>query len=165
MRRVLSALALGAIVGAVVLAWADAPKDQYVVFDATAITIRDQRTHLEWQRFPEKGTLFDGGAGPPQQPRDLVFMTAYCNVGSGWRLPTVKELLTIIDEAPHRLYGDGGITYRWVDRNAFPDTLQAGYWTSSPGGSSQAWSVDFGTGLPSAVPVTTPLNARCVRTF
>lgn len=68
-------------------ALADAPVGRYMV---TTETVRDTQTNLTWQR-----------ASPASQ---FTFATAqlYCgplNLGGslGWRLPTVKELQTLID--------------------------------------------------------------------
>lgn len=164
MRRALAAIACGGLLAAAVLASADAPKDQYDVFDSTADTIFDQRTHLAWQRFPEG---IEGGAPTGET---LASAQSRCNAaGPGRRLPSVKELLTLVDEDPHRIYDDGGISYRWIDRNAFPTTVQAPYWSSSrvTGGSGdgKAWAVNFASGLPTIESPGTLLYARCVQTF
>lgn len=166
MRRALATLACGGVLAAVVLASADAPKDQYDVFDSQNATIRDQYTRLEWERFPEQ--MLDGGALDGGETQALMLQR--CSLpGGGWRLPTVKELLTIVDEDPHRLYDDGGIAYRWIDRYAFPTAAPARYWSSSTvtggGGNGQAWAVDFSSGLPTIESPTAALHGRCVRTF
>lgn len=166
MRRALATLACGGVLAAVVLASADAPKDQYNVFDSQDATIRDQYTHLEWERFP--GQMPDGGGAV--SVGDQASMLVRCtSLGAGWRLPTVKELLTIVDEDPHRLYDDGGIAYRWIDRYAFPTAAPAGYWSSSRVTGSPAdgkgWAVDFSSGRPTSEEPASSLHARCVRTF
>jgi Protein of unknown function (DUF1566) len=77
--------------------------------------------------------------------------------GSGWRLPTIKELLTIVD------YSLGSAPF--VDPNAFPAAPARGFWSSSPvaGSPSMAWIVNFVN--PSTGSYTTLLtdSARCVR--
>ncbi|MFT4193058.1 DUF1566 domain-containing protein, partial [Ottowia sp.] len=61
-----------------------------------------------------------------------------CGNGSGWRLPTVAELLTLAH------YGGSNPA---IDNGYFPDTATSVYWTSTPGTSpNTAWAVDFGSG-------------------
>lgn len=164
MRRALATLACGGVLAAVVLASADAPKDQYDVFDSQNATIHDQYTRLEWERFPEQ--MPDGG-GKGGEETQAVMRQRCMFLGADWRLPTVKELLTIVDEDPHRLYDDGGIAYRWIDRYAFPTAAPAPYWSSSrvTGPAGKAWAVDFSSGLPTIESPTAALHGRCVRTF
>lgn len=165
MRRAIAVLAVGALALGVAVALADAPKEQYAVFDPNAATIADQKTFLEWQRFPEKGVRPDGGT-PKVIYGDLATADAACKaLGPGWRLPTIKELLTIVDEDPHRLWDAGGYTWRWIDRNAFPETAQGPYWSSSAAGTKGQWAVDFATGTPVVIAAQTSINGRCVREY
>jgi hypothetical protein len=127
------ALAFGALVaGALVRgsnALAAAPPDQYAISEAGAINdggvVKDIRTGLIWER----------GASPPR--RDYATANTYCaglSVGTyttGWRLPQIKELLSVLDV-------DGKVLPLW-DQGAFgvmgpgqlwsqtPDVTQAGF--------------------------------------
>lgn len=59
------------------------PRDRYT---ATADTVTDTRTGLVWQRSPSTST------------RSWTEAQTYCeNLGNGFRLPTVKELSTLVD--------------------------------------------------------------------
>ena len=131
-----------------VLARADAPPDQYLNFDLADTVITDQFTNLSWQRTVTTQTDFPGAV-------------AACNglslgtFPSGWRLPSYKELLTLVDESPHYEYENGPMQVA-IDGNAFPGTPVANnggnYWTSSSvpdGGSAPYWTVDFSNGLVS----------------
>jgi hypothetical protein len=86
---------------------------------------------------------------------------AYCaglsDGGPGWRLPTAKELVTIVDvtrAAPPAM-----------DCQAFPAASASAVWSATPvsGAASSAWAVDFREGYPLSVDTSTTLGARCVR--
>lgn len=166
------------LAGAVVLAGAalvvvavraDAPSDQYGFFQAMTPSIKDTKARLEWERFPELNLLAgdagaDGGMWAPNQT--FANANTRCqNLGAGWRLPTVKELSTIVDEDPHQVYRDGGTPYLFIDRNAFPTADPQHYWSSSPAKNNQAWAVDFGSGEPVLDPQSLPNVSRCVRVY
>jgi hypothetical protein len=59
---------------------------------------------------------------------------------SNWRMPTVKELTTLVDR--------GRTSYPYINTVYFPTTQANWYWTSSSygGGSSNAWYVLFNGG-------------------
>ena len=115
--------------------FASAPADQYATFDASSPTITDRKTGLTWQR-----------TASPVQP-SLAAARGYCAGLGKWRLPTVKELLTLVDEKSHDEVQGGVAVHRYIDSNAFP---------SSPGGpfaaetpvivGNKIWVVDFSTG-------------------
>lgn len=167
----------GAVVGVVAgvglvaaLARGDSPPDQYAIFQADTPTIVDEKTHLEWERYPELDRVTgppDGGdAGTPGNPSAVTVAQAAvrcATFGAGWRLPTVKELLTLVDEDPRKIYADGGDAYLYIDRNAFPTAVPGLYWTSSRDPSMpMGWVVDFGSGLTTLVTPAASLYARCV---
>ena len=118
-------------------------------YDRQADTVRDLGTGLTWQRaVPDSLLTFDAAQ-------------AYCAgltlAGkSGWRAPSLTELLTLVDERA----SDSPV----IDRSAFPDTPAEAFWTSSyfGGASGQSWQVYFDRGnalygLPSAA-----FRVRCV---
>jgi hypothetical protein len=76
--------------------------------------------------------------------------------GTGWRLPTLKELQTIVD------YSQSNPS---IDSTAFPSTPAAWFWSSSPlaGSSSNAWLVRFFDGYTGDSDVSTTNFVRCVR--
>ncbi len=155
-KATLVALVLAFAKGAV----ADAPRNppQYEPFDQDTIEITDKLTKLTWDR----SRVVAGGIA-----RDAA--TLYCSstvFPSGGRLPTVKELLTIVDEDPHEEYDTalGRIVLKSIDRSAFPDTpTDLPYWTSTPGPNGTFWSVSFETGKLEAITAGTKLHARCVK--
>lgn len=98
-----------------------------------------------------------------QQQASTTYMTwssaqSYCsNAGPGFRLPTVKELESIVD-----LTVTSGPT---INQTAFPNTPPEASWTSSPyaASSGDAWIVDFGLGISGAEGEGYFDWARCVR--
>jgi hypothetical protein len=112
----------------------------------------DGITGLEWQRTLGDSTYAWSTAG------------GYCaglmipGAGTGFRLPSRIELLSIVDfTQPGPL----------IDSRAFPDTPSDYFWTSSPDASdaSKAWSVHFGFGtiIASSSPTMSSYHVRCVR--
>lgn len=152
-----AAAVLAGIVLFVVPAAADAPKEQYERFDGDSTTIRDFYTKLEWDRRGVLGNVtFAGATGGCPTVASLE------NVG---RLPTVKELLTIIDEQPHQEYEFGKLVPKSIDALAFADTpADLPFWTSTPApGTDMFWTVSFQTGKMEPRERSTKANARCVR--
>lgn len=148
--RIASLLVIGwAAVAAIALTSSDvsaeAPEGRYVV---DAGTVTDTRTKLTWQRTPDL------------TPRTFAQATPYCAAldlnGKGWRVPSIKELLTIVDES------------RWgpaIDPVAFPGTPSDYFWTSSPLATFPmfVWTVFFGKGTAAFFDVSNPRLVRCVR--
>jgi hypothetical protein len=148
---------VAAIVTVVVIARADAPADQYAAFNRADTVITDAQTRLNWQRTVTAYTTFAGAV-------------AACNglslgtFPSNWRLPSYKELLTLVDESPHTEYPTGGPQQIAIDGNAFPETpVDFPYWTSSvlPAGGA-AFTVEFKAGNGGTSPLSATLYVRCV---
>ena len=146
----LLALAVAACVGALAAttARAAAPAGRYTL---ATDTVADTVTHLTWQR------------SVPTQTYTWVAATTYCtglSLGgftSGWRLPTVKELQSIVDP---RAYNPS------IDTTAFPATPSNYFWSSSPHAyyTGNAWFVYFSDGYTSYFSGTSnTYQVRCVR--
>ncbi len=146
--RLVVSLAAALVLAAAVDARATAPAGQYVIANGTVV---DTKTKLTWQQ-----TVSD----PAYLTRDAQTycpgLTLYLG-GSGWRLPTVKELATLLDRS--RAAGP------MIDAAAFPATPTGLYWTATPDASSSAngWTVDFSSGRIARTPLTQSLKVRCVR--
>lgn len=157
-RNLLPRLVLAALLVAVPTFGSGAPPNQYQQFDRDATEIFDVQTQLHWQRQVQPVATRDGAA-------------TFCDLSFGvGRIPTVKELLTLLDEAPHREYDANkkppGLVNKMIDQNAFPDTpVDQPYWTTSPAGAGQVWTVNFSTGA--MVPMSTGAGSvayfRCVK--
>lgn len=127
-------------------ATADAPPGRYTFKNGAVI---DHRTNLSWQ--PDT-------AGP----YTLTDAETYCGNlnldGRGWRLPTIKELLTIVDLSTPNVPR--------IDHTAFASTQVGTYWTSTPvkaGGGSLFWSLHFGNLKMGADAVASGYYVRCAR--
>ncbi len=118
-------------------------------------TVRDNLTGLVWQQ----------GVSPSTQ--DQAASGAYCSTltmpsGGGWRLPTVAELQTLVDET---------VLSPAIDLAYFPSRILGSivveeFWSSSsyPGlPSSQGWGVHFGSGDAVVHYDGQYYRARCVR--
>jgi hypothetical protein len=118
--------------------------------------VTDTVTGLVWQRTPD-------GTG-----RTYTTANAYCAnntaglPGTGWRLPTIKELSTIFDASAG--------SPRWD--SAFGGAASAPYWSADsrppgcPGGGSCQLELDFSSGVVGsgdASSATIAWFARCVR--
>jgi hypothetical protein len=113
-------------------------------------TVYDTKTKLTWQQTVPSTTYYWADA------------RAYCagvSVGgtAGWRLPTMKELMTIVDFSR--------ATAPLIDPIAFPGTPSGVYWSRSlwPGSSSLAWYVPFNSGYTASADFFNKEYVRCVR--
>jgi hypothetical protein len=134
---------------------ADAPIGQYENFDSYNRYITDHYTKLVWERpvlpYPAAVKLSEA--------------QAHCAQLGAYRLPSLKELLTLVDEEPHPEYeeSEGRNVPRYIDRSAFPKTPAEPFWTSSMKDASYAWTVNFETGETDPVFVAnTTARVRCV---
>jgi hypothetical protein len=81
--------------------------------------------------------------------------TTYCaGLGPGWRLPSLTEMQTIVDDTTFNPA---------IDRSAFPNTPSTYFWTSSAQGTAGAWYVFFNSGFTGINDPTLPFRVRCVR--
>ncbi len=120
------------------------PQTRFVASSDKLVT--DTLTKLVWQK--------------QSSATNMTWATAQTYCPAGFRLPTVKELTSLVDlkvAAP-------GPT---IDQTAFPGTSNVGaFWTSSPciGQPDQVWSVFFETGAVDCADVgNSTAWVRCVR--
>jgi hypothetical protein len=149
--------AMFAVVTAGALARADAPADQYQNFNKGDVIILDNFTHLFWQRTAMVAPSFT----------EAVAACASLQLGgkSPWRLPSYKELSTLVDESPHFEYPAGIPQPIAIDGNAFPLTaVDHQYWSSSasPASTGTVLAIDFATGAGTTLSQTATGYARCV---
>lgn len=126
---------------------ATAPAGRYNLSDTT---VTDLKTKLTWQRTVPSTTY--GWEDAKSYCAGLGSSLG----GKGWRLPTVKELQTIVDDSR----SDPAI-----DPTAFPDTPSTAFWSATAliGSPSYAWNVYFYTGGTYTYYVAYPFAVRCVR--
>lgn len=144
------------VTGAMVLSdvRATAPPGRYTYPDgtvSTAMTVTDTVTGLTWQRTA------------PTMTYDWDDGLSYCsslslgNLSSGWRLPQVKELISIVDystDVPS------------IDSTAFPSTTSGEFWTNELSANANEsgywWEVNFDYGVQGTEAPQTLLSVRCV---
>lgn len=146
---ILAVLALTALSEAVAVG--AAPSGRYTIAGTTVV---DNKTKLTWQRSTSPSALLREES------------KAYCGAastlaelgGKGWRLPTAKELMTLVDFS----VPTPGPT---IDATAFPGTPAEFFWTATPlpGGDDGVWNVDFGHGHATNYPSGPTSYVRCVR--
>jgi hypothetical protein len=129
---------------------ASVPLGRYTL---TAETVYDANTKLTWQRsVPATMVAMNGAATYCAGPEAAALG------GAGWRVPTGKELLTLVDFS----VAPPGPT---IDAAAFPDTPGAFFWSSTalaspvPG----VLFVDFAYGHATNYAVGPTSHVRCVR--
>jgi hypothetical protein len=136
------------------LADAAAPAGHYVVTAGSGAgngTVYDTKSKLTWQQTVSSTTYTWAAA------------QTYCAgvgtslAGTGWRLPTLKELYSLVDLSQ--------TAAPYIDPNFFPSTPSAAFWSSSPvaGSPSSAWYVYFNVGSAYGAAITSARYARCVR--
>ena len=111
-------------------------------------TITNSSTGLIWQKEDDNTT------------RNLADADTYCTTtltlpGSGWRLPTIEELMQLSDK---------GLQDPAIDP-LFTNTDSMSYWSSTvySNNTSNNWSVSFSSGLDSNDADTVTNYVRCVR--
>ena len=113
-------------------------KGRFKVQEAYAI---DREARLIWQRCTVGSRWIKAGCqGEPQAMSLSEAKTNAMKEGNGWRLPSARELATLIDT---------GCGNPAIDRRVFPGMVDDGegaipYWTSSPVGVANLMAfVDF----------------------
>lgn len=122
------------------------PTSQYT--DNGDGTVTDTSTSLIWQKT-ESGTY--NWAAAQTYCRGLTLH----GVTTGWRLPTMNELITLVDFAN---------TSPAINTSAFPNTPTGPHWTATPSAVPEsAYSIDFADGSGNAFAgISGAANVRCV---
>jgi hypothetical protein len=111
---------------AAVVSTATAPAGHYTISGGT---VYDTKTGLTWEQSPSSSTMQEAVAA------------THCSglSGAAWRLPTLKELATIVDFTTSNPS---------IDTSAFHGIQSSGYWTSTIYNPSTAdgWLIFFDTG-------------------
>lgn len=128
---------------------ADAPAGRYTY--PTTTTVLDTKTGLVWQRKVATTTTSQATGA------STCFNNPMALAGTGWRLPTAKELLTLLDFA--RSNG--------LDSSAFPSEPSGPYWSATKANAAGdlAWFVNFppSNATHESAPASEPHLVRCVR--
>ncbi len=106
-------------------------------FAVNGSEVTDRQTGLVWARcsvgLSWNGTTCVGA---------FAFLTheaalATAQAQTGWRLPNIKELVSLTDD---------GCADPALDASVFPNGMNRYYWSSSPSTIGSAWAVSFGYG-------------------
>jgi len=124
---------------------AQAPEGQYEVANGI---VTDVKTQLHWQQQ----------ADPTLRHRaDAVMHCATLDLnGQGWRVPTMKEIQTLVDET---------VTNPAMDTMVFPGLAASCYWSSSlmTDGALYGWVLRSTEGGVESVGMNVNCAVRCVR--
>jgi hypothetical protein len=131
---------------------AGAPEGHFV--DNGDDTVTDTATGLMWQKTVELDA------------RDRASASGYCQeleLGDhdDWRLATVLELSSIVDEnSSFEVTGNGAL-----DKAVFPQGAAVAFWssTSAAGNQNASWVVEFSAGYSGTRSSVTKCRVRCVR--
>ena len=128
---------------------------------ANGAEVKDLQTNLIWQRC-QVGMNWNGNTCTGEASK-FTFDDAQKQAGNGWRVPTIRELSSLIvcssgkmkdsDDvgdggAPIKNWCDGDYTKPMINTKAFPNTPASVVWSGSPsaGSTSLAWYVLFNDG-------------------
>ena len=140
---------------------ADAQIQARYSISADGNEVADSKTGLIWRRYPEGMTASSNGCSGVaaaytwEQSLTLANDMALAS-GKSWRLPSVKELSSIVDAS----FGNPAI-----DPHAFPGTPATPFWSASPveNNPSKAWYVMFYGGFMNTYVCGGKLQVRLVR--
>ncbi len=120
------------------------PPGRYMITDGTVL---DTQTKLTWQQVlgVDQVTWADAA----------TYCAALSLAGTGWRVPSISELQTIVNET----------TNPAVAASAFPMTPSEYFWSSSAvsDDATRAWDTFFANGSTYSFAVTMQKSVRCVR--
>ena len=124
--------------------------------------VTDTATGLIWRRCAEgaapdaTGNCIGASSALTHEAALGVAKTAAASTGKAWRLPSVRELGSLLNTN----------TLPAIDTAAFPSAPAISTWTSSPAAtdSTKAWAVDFYIAFIYNEPRTATNRVRLVRT-
>lgn len=118
------------------------------VWSATGNTTTDTTSGLLWQRCAVGQTWTGTTCSGPATTFTWANALVYARTQSGWRVPNVKELSSIIDHS---------CTAPSLSSTAFPGAVSGSTWTSTP-----AWAVNFSDGSVNRESVSSTFSLRLV---
>jgi hypothetical protein len=128
--------------------WTPVQAQSRYAYSADGSEVTDAQTGLVWRRCSAgqiwSGTSCVGGLTVLTHEGAL----AYAATQTGWRLPNIKELTSLVDTSKRSPA---------TDTVAFPGTTSTTYWSSTPDVQlpSSAWGVEFSLGAVNSTPRNT----------
>ena len=135
--------------------YASAPADQYAEFSRSSTEIADRKTKLIWRRTPASGLDWN---------QAKTFCASSLQPANSFRLPTAKELLTLVDEEPHDEYVGTRVVTRHTDQSAFGGFPDSVFWSSDQEGAN-AYALNLEDSTLTSITRQVPVSVRCVRKF
>ena len=139
-------------------------KPDSIYIDNADGTVTDKQTGLVWMQCAQgqSGTSCGTGSAASMNWKQALEAVQAANSGAGtfsytdWRLPTVAELRTLVEQA---CYSPS------INATLFPVTISSFYWSASPYAysSSSAWGINFYDGRESALGKNGATIVRLVR--
>ena len=152
-------VAIAALLG--MLASSSCPAQSVYSYSADAggtanALVTDSKTGLTWQRCSAGQSFAAGTCSGTANSYTHEEALAYAKTQTGWRLPNVKELSSLVDT---------GFIGPAINSTAFPATPSFFAWTSSPYASdpTSAWVVLFAEGSVSVLGRVNTAQVRLVR--
>ena len=100
--------------------------------------VRDVVSNLTWKRCAQGQIWNSVSASCSGAVLSLTWSQALSQASGEWRLPNIKELLSIVEVS---------CSSPAINETIFPDTSDESFWTSSPYiNNAQAWTVLFSDG-------------------
>ena len=116
-----------------------APDNRYELLNNNT-EVKDKETGLIWQRC-SLGQTWSGTSctGKTTEYEWKAALQAAKKMGSGWRMPNVTELSSLLELACY---------FPAINKDFFPDTIHGMFWSSSPNAyrSNHVWCVSFYNG-------------------
>jgi hypothetical protein len=108
-------------------------------YSSNGSEVTDTKTGLIWRRCSEGQSWSAGACSGTAASYTHEQALAQAKTQTGWRLPNVKELSSLVDSSR---------VNPAIDITAFPATPSSWYWSASPfaGNAALAWGVNFGSG-------------------
>jgi hypothetical protein len=128
---------------------------RFVVRGDVVLDTASDGSLLDWQR--------DVSPSAYSQPEAVAYCDSLRLDGTGWHLPTVDELASLVLHPIGLGASTTGTCVPSIDQVAFPATPADDFWTSTSSQVGQAMYTGFYDGRSHLASFDTPMSVRCVR--
>ena len=131
---------------------ASAPDARFILSDDEA---QDLVTNLTWKRCAQGQQWNEESASCSGAATPMTWSQALSESADGWRVPNIKELLSIVEVS---------CSSPAINTAIFPNTSSVSFWTASPYiNNAQTWSVSFDDGNDAGGGKSSGLLVRLVK--